>query len=205
MRGMPLGLAPIDATGRNVRIRLRFSQQNPHSHQVTSARPAKRSTWSYWSVSRPCQILNCASGSRIGIKFRFMTICTQEYILHACRAILPWKSTEQIIRSLPASIFIKMAYASSLTSSSGYIVRSPETQQTAEARRKQKRRATQFYKRRRTMLQKARDLERDCNVDVCLTIRNRANNQIWQYSNGYVPPTAAEMVRRNVQTVEVLA
>ncbi|KAL7952268.1 hypothetical protein V8C34DRAFT_299689 [Trichoderma compactum] len=55
-----------------------------------------------------------------------------------------------------------------------------------------RRRASQFSKRRKTILRKAHDLHKDCNVDIYFVVRNRQNNQIWRYSNGYLPPPTLE-------------
>lgn len=51
-----------------------------------------------------------------------------------------------------------------------------------------RRRSSKFTKRRATILRKAHDLYKDCGVDVYIAIRNKRNNQMWQYSNGYIPP-----------------
>lgn len=59
-----------------------------------------------------------------------------------------------------------------------------------------KRVLNQFYKRRKTLLQKAHDLHTDCGVDIHLVVRSRWNNQIWLYTNGYTPPSGSEYVSR---------
>ncbi|KAL7928805.1 hypothetical protein V8C35DRAFT_317087 [Trichoderma chlorosporum] len=67
------------------------------------------------------------------------------------------------------------------------------SQSIQEQRTMRKRKATQFSKRRKTLLQKTNDMYKHCNVDVYLAIRNRHNNHIWIYSNGYKPPTESEL------------
>ena len=53
-----------------------------------------------------------------------------------------------------------------------------------------------FSKRRTTLLKKVYDLHKDCDdVDVFFVVRDRRSNKIWQYSNGYTPPTPSEMVK----------
>lgn len=38
-------------------------------------------------------------------------------------------------------------------------------------------------------------LSQDCEeIDVFVAIRNRRTNQLWQYSNDYMPPTKEELV-----------
>ncbi|KAL6887150.1 hypothetical protein HDV57DRAFT_488146 [Trichoderma longibrachiatum] len=59
----------------------------------------------------------------------------------------------------------------------------------------QKRQATKFSRRRKTLLRKAHDLYADCNVDVYIVVRSRKSNQVWQYTNGYTPPTEQDMTR----------
>lgn len=68
------------------------------------------------------------------------------------------------------------------------------SQSIEELRAIRKRKAIQFSKRRTTLLQKANDTHRLCNVDVFLAVRNRRNNRIWLYSNGYEPPSESELV-----------
>jgi hypothetical protein len=55
-----------------------------------------------------------------------------------------------------------------------------------------------FSKRRTTLLKKAKELHSDCeDIDVFFVVRDRRSNKIWQYSNGYRPPTERELVRLN--------
>jgi hypothetical protein len=75
----------------------------------------------------------------------------------------------------------------------------PQKQQTlndafAKVRKQRKLHAAKFCKRRATFLKKADQLQQDCDVDIYVAVRNRRNNQVWQYSNGYLPPTSDEMV-----------
>lgn len=58
-----------------------------------------------------------------------------------------------------------------------------------------KRQASKFSRRRKTLLRKAHELYVDCNVDIYLVVRSRRSNQVWQYTNGYAPPTEQDMVR----------
>lgn len=59
-----------------------------------------------------------------------------------------------------------------------------------------KKRNTKFSKRRQTFIRKAYQLHKDCeDVDVYVMVRNRRNNRIWEYSNGYTPPTQTKLVR----------
>ncbi|KAI8681911.1 MADS-box domain-containing protein [Fusarium keratoplasticum] len=61
-------------------------------------------------------------------------------------------------------------------------------------RQERKRRTRMFSKRRTTLLKKVYDLHKDCDdVDVLFVVRDRRSNKIWQYSNGYTPPTPSEM------------
>jgi hypothetical protein len=63
-------------------------------------------------------------------------------------------------------------------------------------RQERKRRTRMFSKRRTTLLKKVCDLHKDCDdVDVFFVVRDRRSNKIWQYSNGYTPPTPSEMVK----------
>lgn len=64
--------------------------------------------------------------------------------------------------------------------------------QDIQKRRKSK--LARFWKRRKTLLQKAHELHKDCDVDVYLVVRSRWNNQMWQYSNGYIPPPPSRLV-----------
>lgn len=64
----------------------------------------------------------------------------------------------------------------------------------AELRKARKRQAAQFSKRRMTILKKAHELYRDCGTDIYLCLRSRRNNQMWLYSNGFIPPLASEVV-----------
>lgn len=58
-----------------------------------------------------------------------------------------------------------------------------------------KRRSAKFSKRRVTFLKKANELSRECEeIDVYVEIRNRRNNQVWNYSNGYAPLTGEQRV-----------
>ncbi|QYT04959.1 MADS-box domain-containing protein [Trichoderma simmonsii] len=57
-----------------------------------------------------------------------------------------------------------------------------------------RRRSSQFSKRRKTILRKAHDLHKDCDVDIYFVVRSRQNNQIWRYSNGYFPPSTLEEI-----------
>ncbi|CAF3656581.1 unnamed protein product [Fusarium graminearum] len=60
----------------------------------------------------------------------------------------------------------------------------------SDSQKQRKRRCAKFSKRRATFLKKANDLSRECDeIDVYVEIRNRRNNQVWSYSNGYVPLT----------------
>ncbi|KAL7904024.1 hypothetical protein GGI35DRAFT_246621 [Trichoderma velutinum] len=52
---------------------------------------------------------------------------------------------------------------------------------------------TRFSKRRKTLLQKAHELRKDCDVDVYLVVRSIWNNQMWQYSNGYILPPPSKL------------
>lgn len=61
-------------------------------------------------------------------------------------------------------------------------------------RLERKKQASKLSKRRNTLLRKAHELQHDCNVDIHLVIRNRKNNQVWKYSNGYTPPSEDEFV-----------
>ncbi|PKK34553.1 hypothetical protein CI102_15075, partial [Trichoderma harzianum] len=63
--------------------------------------------------------------------------------------------------------------------------------QDIQKRRKSK--LARFWKRRKTLLQKAHELHKDCDVDVYLVVRSRWNNQMWQYSNGYIPPAPSRL------------
>lgn len=67
-----------------------------------------------------------------------------------------------------------------------------------DSRKQRKKRATKFSKRRKTFFKKANDLSTDCeDIDVYVAVRNRRSNQIWEYSNDYVPPTREELVSEN--------
>jgi hypothetical protein len=58
-----------------------------------------------------------------------------------------------------------------------------------------RKRNNMFSKRRKTFFRNARNLQQDCaGTDIFVIVRNRWNNQIWQYSNNYNPPTKDEMV-----------
>ena len=63
------------------------------------------------------------------------------------------------------------------------------------AMRERKKQNDMFSKRRKTLLSKVFRLSKDCPVDVYIIIRSRKNNQIWEFSNGYIPPTKEELVR----------
>merc|ERR1712000_367068 len=64
----------------------------------------------------------------------------------------------------------------------------------SDARRGRKYRATKLSKRRQTLLKKVHQLQRDCDVDVCIVVRSRRTNQVWRYSNDFVPPTEQELL-----------
>ncbi|EGU78858.1 hypothetical protein FOXB_10631 [Fusarium oxysporum f. sp. conglutinans Fo5176] len=66
---------------------------------------------------------------------------------------------------------------------------------TIETIRKERRKRTNmFSKRRTTLIKKVEKLHRECDdIDVFFIVRDRRSNKIWQYSNGYYPPTRAEM------------
>ncbi|KAJ9414898.1 hypothetical protein QL093DRAFT_1086291 [Fusarium oxysporum] len=70
---------------------------------------------------------------------------------------------------------------------------------TIETIRKERRKRTNmFSKRRTTLIKKVRELHRECDdIDVFFIVRDRRSNKIWQYSNGYRPPTRTEMVCNN--------
>lgn len=52
-----------------------------------------------------------------------------------------------------------------------------------------------FSKRRQTFLKKAYELHEACDdIDIYVIVRNRRNNRLWEYSNGYLPPSQKEMV-----------
>ena len=65
---------------------------------------------------------------------------------------------------------------------------------SSKSQKQRKQVATRFSKRRRTFLRRAHDLQRDCDVDVYVMIRNRKSRQLWEYSNGYEPPSREELV-----------
>ena len=67
-----------------------------------------------------------------------------------------------------------------------------------ERKREKKNKSIMLCKRRKTLLKKAHDLYRDCDADVFLVIRNKRNNQLWQYSNGFRPPSSQELVRKSL-------
>lgn len=68
----------------------------------------------------------------------------------------------------------------------------------SDRQKQRKRRATKFSKRRMTFLKKANDLSRDCeDIDVYVEVRNRRNNQVWSYSNGYTPSTEQQKVSKS--------
>ena len=64
----------------------------------------------------------------------------------------------------------------------------------SKSQKQRKQVATRFSKRRRTFIKRAHDLQRDCDVDVYVVIRNRKNRQLWKYTNGYEPPSRDELV-----------
>lgn len=64
-----------------------------------------------------------------------------------------------------------------------------------ELQKVRKNRASRFSKRRKNFIKKAHELYEDCEVDVFLCVRSRRNNQMWQYSSGFTPPSQTEMVR----------
>jgi hypothetical protein len=63
-------------------------------------------------------------------------------------------------------------------------------------KKERKKRSNMFSKRRATLIKKAQELHKECDdIDVFFIVRDRRSNKIWQYSNGYSPPTITEMVR----------
>ena len=65
-----------------------------------------------------------------------------------------------------------------------------------DIRKARKSSINKFSKRRKTFLKRAHDLQKDCDVDIFVVVRSKKNNQLWQYSNGYVPPTSETLVSR---------
>lgn len=91
-------------------------------------------------------------------------------------------------RSIP---FFKMSQGNKNTPTAN---RSDYELAVANHRKVRRRQAAQFSKRRMTVLKKVHELYRDCNVDIYLCLRSRRNNQMWLYSNGFIPPNAADIV-----------
>jgi len=72
-----------------------------------------------------------------------------------------------------------------------------------DMRRIRKNRSSKFSKRRRNFIKKAHELHDDCEVDVFVCVRSRRNNQVWQYSNGFEPPTPEKMVGISATTPKI--
>jgi hypothetical protein len=64
-----------------------------------------------------------------------------------------------------------------------------------QQKRIKKNKSCRFFKRRKTFIKKAHELYKDCEVDIFICVRSRRNNQMWQYSNDFIPPLQAEIVR----------
>ncbi|KZZ88805.1 Transcription factor, MADS-box [Moelleriella libera RCEF 2490] len=73
----------------------------------------------------------------------------------------------------------------------------------ASQRKARKRRTSKFSKRKQTVLRKAHELQRDCDAEVYLYVRNKRSNQVWRYTSGIQPPLETEMVCL-IHTAEVI-
>lgn len=110
-------------------------------------------------------------------------------LMNTCTQLHPRETTNNIRCHTLFSPFTGENQASILCAHPACDDRSKE-----DVQKLRKNESTKFSKRRKTLLRKAHDLHKDCGVDIYLVVRNRRNNQIWQYSNGYVPPLVSEFV-----------
>ncbi|KAK4071129.1 transcriptional regulator family: SRF-type [Purpureocillium lilacinum] len=105
----------------------------------------------------------------------------QLYAAHApCSADLLGPPSQELRQSKPTTASFTQPELSSAT--------------LVDMRRIRKNRSSKFSKRRRNFIKKAHELHDDCEVDVFVCVRSRRNNQVWQYSNGFEPPTPEKMV-----------